>query len=109
MNKIHPESVIYLKNYQTYNKLLKIHVYENYVKVCQIKKYFGKYEKEYYPKYFNYKIDIYNNYDINRILIDYDFYVFTKKPKIINKQLKIFEKGLATTFFIGVIVILILI
>jgi hypothetical protein len=76
MNKIYPENTIYLKNENTHNRLIKIQVYEKTVRICQIKKYFGKCKKEYYPKYFNYKIDIYNDYDIHRILVDYDYYVF---------------------------------
>jgi hypothetical protein len=109
MNRIHPESIIYLKNDQTHNKLIKIQVFEKSVKICQIKKYFGKYETECYPKYFNYKINIYNDYDINHILVDYEYYVFTAKPKFISRKLNIFEKGLAVTFFMGVLIILILI
>jgi hypothetical protein len=109
MNKIHPESIIYLKNINTRNRLIKIQIYEKSTKVSIVKKYFGKYHKESFPKYFNYKVDIYNDYDIRRLLLDYDLYVLIAKPKFIGRRLKIIEKGIAVTFLIGVIVIIILI
>ena len=92
MNKIYPENTIYLKNENTYNRLIKIQVYENTVRICQIKKYFGKYQKEYFPTYFNYHIDINDKYDILRILSDYYYYVFTVKPTFFNRKLNFLKK-----------------
>jgi hypothetical protein len=107
MNKIHPESIVYLKN-NTRNRLIKIQIYEKSTKVSIVKKYFGKYYKESFPTYFNYKVDIYNDYDIHRLLLDYDYYVKTAKPKFIGRRLKIIEKGIAVTLLIGIMTVLIL-
>ena len=112
MNKVNPENVIYLENEKTSNKIIKnfikIQVYENRTKVSKIKKYFGKYEKEYFPVYFDYKININNQYDINIILSKYDFYIFIEKPKSIRNQLKKYEKYIFVIFSVGIVLILIL-